>query len=528
MCEPTLVFRKFNDGFYNISLLKVFEKNKSKKLFVDETRYDMNQAKKALYYDYEFHIYELNFIVDENDEYDVEYYFEGEEKKYKIKIPSMQSKLNLIYTSCNEKCDDMKNNWKKVLDDIKKPHILIGGGDQVYADDVFKLESIKKLIEIYKNKPNEFLDYECNDEIKIEIEKFYINLYLEYHNTEYYSEILSTIPSINICDDHEIFDGYGSYNDYIQKSKLVNLIYESAYKFYLLFQHNIIDYVDKFEFGYFGEKCFNKIYKFNDSVIIGLDHRAERTRIQLFTEDTFNELTDKIKIIKNNYQNYIYLVGIPLFFPHNETIEKIIKLGEKNKIISKLLKSIGGTDCFGNFEGDDDVVYDSWNCNEHINDKYKIIDIIFNSDDDKNKKLIALSGDSHLGGLSKCELNGKTLYHFMCSGIGSINPTQAIGNFVELSLKKSSVKYEDNESVVSFIKFDKNYIIKCRNWMSLNFEEEFNCDFYCEIEQNPYVINKNTFLNTSKLDDFFAKIYYNFTKLFEKIKNCTITQKNKP
>lgn len=468
MCEPSLVFRKFDEKIYSVSLMNVFKNNETKSLFINNVEQNMELAKKTTYYDYEFHVYELNFDVKQKDEYEVEYYFE-EDKKYVIKIPSLESKLNLIYTSCNEKCDEMKKNWKNVAENNDGANILIGGGDQVYADDVFKLENTKKLIEIYKNNPGDFLNHECDDETKCQIEKFYIDLYLRYHNTEYYSKILATIPSINICDDHEFFDGYGSYNDYIQNSKLVQFIFQTAYKFYLLFQHNIVDQGDKCKLNYFGNRCFNKIYEFNDSVIIGLDHRAERTRNQLFTKETFDALESNISKIKNKFQNYIYLVGIPLFFPHYETIETIIKSGEKNKIINDLLKKIGGTDCFGNFEGLDDIVYDSWNCNEHINDKYKIVDIIFSSDIDHNKNFIVLSGDAHIAAMSKCELNKKTIYHYMCSGIGSINTTQTIGNVVEDSLIKCSVKIEDNCSMVSFVKFEKNYVINNRNWMSMNF-----------------------------------------------------------
>jgi hypothetical protein len=250
-----------------------------------------------------------------------------------------------------------------------------------------------------------------------------------------------------------------------------------------------------------------------------LDHRAERTRTQLFTEETFNELKCNINNIKNKFENYIYLTGIPLFFPHHETIEKIIKLGEKNKIIGDLLKKMGGVDCFGNFEGTDDIVYDSWNCNEHIQDKYKIVDLIFNSDDNDKKKLIVLSGDAHIAGLSKCELNKKIIYHFMCSGIGSINTTQAIGNFVELSLKKNSAFIEDNESLVSFVKFDKNYVINCRNWMTIDLEQHIDCKFHHEKDIIPYFIDENTFTKTSKYDTFFAYVFYYFGSFASKIKN---------
>jgi hypothetical protein len=53
------------------------------------------------------------------------------------------------------------------------------------------------------------------------------------------SEIVAAaqIPMINIWDDHDIIDGFGSYPRLLMNSPVFSAIGKVAFKYYLLFQH---------------------------------------------------------------------------------------------------------------------------------------------------------------------------------------------------------------------------------------------------------------------------------------------------
>lgn len=486
---PHLVFRSIKNNKFNVSLM-YFSKNNKNIECIFENFEDYTKKIKFIN-NCIFYIFELAIPM-KNERYLLNYTIET--NTYTINIPAISEKIQILYTSCNNKCTEMENNWKRVNNEYF--NILIGGGDQVYADDVFKLKCVENIVETYKKNKEEFLNHKLSDDDISCIENFYIDLYINYYSTNNYNVILSKIPSINILDDHEIFDGFGSYNDYINNSIFCAKIKEIAYKYYLIFQHHIFEETDKANFEYYGEYCYNKTYKFYDTIIFAIDHRAERTRNRLLTNNTFELLKNEVEKANYKYKNYLFLLGIPIAFPHCSTIEDIIKSGEKNKIISKLLMQIGGKNMFGEFEGYDDVIYDSWNCEEHEEEKNKILDLMFTLDTCNKEKIIILSGDSHLGGLSNITKNNKIIYHIMSSGIGSMNETNLIANFVEKQIKLSP-KIKENEIIINFIKYEDEYIIGCRNWIFLNFNESENTSykFYREDEGTPLIFTDDKFIN---------------------------------
>jgi hypothetical protein len=448
---PILVFRSFTNDSYNISILRITDISNYGELKINDNIIDSYEIQKLNYY---FRYYDVTIKLKEY-EFSQIYTFSEDDTKYTFLVPTVKSQLRLLYYSCNNKSSDMENNWNLCKSYQTNNHLMIGGGDQIYADDVFNIPCIEKLM----NNNEDY--YEISQKIKDEITKFYIETYLSYYNISSYRKLLYTLPSINILDDHDIFDGYGSYNENIQNSPIVKEIFKIAYDIYLLFQlHVTEDTKDKYDF--FGECGYNKIYKFNDTMIIAIDHRAERTQTNILHQNTEDILNNKIK--NNDCKYNIFLIGIPLFFPHDTTINKIIVSSKSNKILENILIKCGGKSVFGEFEGMDDIVYDSWSCDNHIAERNRLLNMMY----ELNGEIIILCGDSHIGGLAKCTKNNKTIYQIMSSGIGSEANTK-LTDLLEIYVNKNN-KYMINDMEINYIKLWKTYFIKNRNWIHLRID----------------------------------------------------------
>jgi hypothetical protein len=74
-------------------------------------------------------------------------------------------------------------------------------------------------------------------EMAEEVDKFYLSNYKDkFFKSPEYVNILPNIPGIYMWDDHEIFDGYGSYPDYIQNCPIMRNIFALAKKYFCMFQ----------------------------------------------------------------------------------------------------------------------------------------------------------------------------------------------------------------------------------------------------------------------------------------------------
>lgn len=71
-----------------------------------------------------------------------------------------------------------------------------------------------------------------------EAEGFYLKNYCTCFSEKGMKEAFASIPSVMIWDDHDIFDGWGSYPDDLLFSSVFQGIYQVACRFYLLFQHH--------------------------------------------------------------------------------------------------------------------------------------------------------------------------------------------------------------------------------------------------------------------------------------------------
>jgi PhoD related phosphatase len=135
---------------------------------------------------------------------------------------------------------------------------MLGGGDQIYNDGLPKRSKLFKAWLQISNLHHKF-STPFSKELADEMEEFYLLHYCEVSSLSvpaYPSGFIkgssatvilvkagtkivanAQIPMVNIYDDHDIIDGFGSYPALFNKCEVFSNLGRVAYKYYILFQH---------------------------------------------------------------------------------------------------------------------------------------------------------------------------------------------------------------------------------------------------------------------------------------------------
>lgn len=164
-------------------------------------------------------------------------------------VPAKGETMNIMFHSCNgfslsaepDHFNGPDPLWRDVLNSHQtRPfHVMIGGGDQIYNDKVMVETEIFQEWTKIKN-PHEKHHAPFSAELRAELETFYLERYSMWFSQGLFGLANCQVPMVNIWDDHDIIDGYGSYPDHFMRSPVFTGLGGIAYKYYLLFQHQSV------------------------------------------------------------------------------------------------------------------------------------------------------------------------------------------------------------------------------------------------------------------------------------------------
>lgn len=178
--------------------------------------------------------------------------------------------------------------WRDILNEHQtRPfHVMIGGGDQIYNDKVTAESAhFQEWLKI-KNAEDQY-DSLFDPEFRAEIENSFLEHYCMWFSQGLFSLVSSQIPMVNMWNDHEIIEGFGSYSDEFMQTPVISGLGRIAFKYYLLFQHHsVTEETDADEPSmllgaepgpYIKERSRNLFMSLGKGVaLLGLDERTER------------------------------------------------------------------------------------------------------------------------------------------------------------------------------------------------------------------------------------------------------------
>lgn len=250
-------------------------------------------------------------------------------------VPAKGTTMNMMFHSCNGFSLSVDTNtfsgpdpmWRDVLNSHQtRPfHVMLGGGDQIYNDAATTQTRLfgewsRSKNQLHKNAQS------FSAEMQDELEEFYLNRYAMWFSQGLFGMATSQIPMVNIWDDHDIIDGFGSYPDHTMSCPVMSGIGNVAYKYYMLFQHQALPLEDSSiepswllgaQPGPYINELSRSVYMSlgRQTALLGLDCRTERMRDEILSQETWDIVFDRLRreIVKGETTHLIVVLGIVSF-----------------------------------------------------------------------------------------------------------------------------------------------------------------------------------------------------------------------
>ncbi|KAL1868682.1 hypothetical protein Daus18300_005816 [Diaporthe australafricana] len=221
--------------------------------------------------------------------------------------------------------------WKDVLQknvECGGFHVQLGLGDQIYGDRLWKeVPLLKQWLSMQGRENRKNAQWTARHEE--DVSHAYFHYYTSHFDQPFIREAFAQIPHILQIDDHDIFDGFGSYPAYMQQSAIFKNIGRIAIEMYLLFQHhtsievlrNVNHDLDLFTITGTGWHFVK--YLGPSVVVVGPDLRSERNQNRVLAGPTYQGIFPKVAMLPPSVQHCIWMLSVPVVYPRLDTVETL-------------------------------------------------------------------------------------------------------------------------------------------------------------------------------------------------------------
>ncbi|KAK3336044.1 hypothetical protein B0T19DRAFT_26687 [Cercophora scortea] len=437
-------------------------------------------------------------------------------------VPAVNESMRIMFHSCNgfsvgtdEEAWSGPALWNDVIRRHKEVpfHVMIGGGDQIYNDGIRVTGPLQEWTGIAN--PKKRREYAFPETLRADCDDYYLNNYIRWYGTEPFASANGQIPQLNIWDDHDIIDGFGSYVNEFMKCDVFRGIGGLAHKYYMLFQHHLppppttyssdstptglagngqgsdpaqlintyvhpamteSNYIVGSQAGpYVAEHSHNIYTKLGARMcFLGIDARTERTRHQVNYPETYDQifgrLRDELTSAANSgtpFRHLILLLGVPIAYPRLTWLENIFAspvLGPI-KFMNRRM-GLGGS-FFNSFDGSVDLLDDlddHYTARTHKKERNHLIQRLQQICAEFSVRITILGGDVHLAALGRFYSNPKLniptendyryITNVVSSAIVNKPPPAAVANLLSRRNKIHHLNHDTDETLLKM--FDKD------------------------------------------------------------------------
>lgn len=411
------------------------------------------------------------------------YTLEGQD--YPFSIPVKAAMPIMAYASCNGFSSlKLMNNTPNPFaqwSSLRKKHaekgyqILMMGGDQVYADSMFDV--VPALHDWLALPLEEKITHAYTAPMAKAVERFYHQLYIKRWAQPDMAAMLACIPSIMMWDDHDIFDGWGSYDPRLQASPVYQGLFVSAKACFALYQLQLGP-AEVHPAAISGQTQYNLGMCLGTLTILALDMRGERTDSQVISQPSWKAVYDWMDAVTNQCSHLLVMSSIPVVYPDFTMLEKALSVFP------------------GQQELEDDL-RDHWNSNPHKQERLRLIHRLLDFSESKKCRVTLLSGDVHVGAVgviqstrSGGDESSRTLTQLTSSGIVHPPPPGMVLFFLENMVGKEMGDDRDITSVMTEFPGTRQYYIGARNWLALEPDAQQRIWANWHVENEPYPFTK--------------------------------------
>lgn len=396
---------------------------------------------------------------------------------------------------------------------LQRFHLLLMGGDQIYLDAIW--EDLPKLREWVAMPRAQQLAFKVSAALEAEIAAYYLDLYpqrwLPQHRKPWSAATptldaaaaLASVPSIMVWDDHDIFDGWGSFSCEMQHCPLFQVMFRHARRAFWVFQmqhvlDDLPDLVDVTPPGFTrqdpmlapiawpqvlagdamalplldAQPGFSAVYRTGPVVIVAADLRTERSRTQVMGGDTWAQLKRWLAQLRHPGQGgadgcqYLLLMSsVPVVHP---------KLP-----LAELLLDQWGQEHVTDSNADD--LKDHWSHDDHQGERKRLLEVLTELSRTQQIRVCMVSGDVHVatwGTVYRKDLPASQTWsqiHQLTSSAVVHPSLMGVMERLFLGWLNSSAKQPqpiDVQSVAEMMLFPGHdqYVKAARNWLALELD----------------------------------------------------------
>jgi len=361
---------------------------------------------------------------------------------YMFFLPAIEQSMNIMSYSCNGfslEADISTFKGSLWLDVLRKHnnqhyHVMVGGGDQIYCDSIkFSCPEFRHWLKHIKK--HSF--WKMSPTVRASLDHYYLNHYIEWFGKGYmeislgktcqilFPKVLHQIPQVNMFDDHDIIDGFGSYSKFTMSQSMFKGLGSSAFKYYMLFQHHTFPKEDlshekSWILGatpgpYIQENSRSVYARLGKEIaLVAVDCRTERTKRRICRESTYDHVFSRLEMeigsSNGEIKHLLVQLGVPICYPRMVWAETIMGstalyplkyIARKGWIFKGLVNEFDGS-----VELLDDL-NDHWCAKHHKAERNKFLVRLTKFGAENGVRITILSGDVHLCCMSRLYTNGK-------------------------------------------------------------------------------------------------------------------------
>ncbi|KAK5213232.1 hypothetical protein LTR41_000811 [Exophiala xenobiotica] len=424
-------------------------------------------------------------------------------------VPGRGQTMNMMFHSCNGFSLSVNPNnfsgpdplWRDVLNthQTRPFHVMIGGGDQIYNDRVM-LETQHFGEWTRMRNPAHKHHAPFTNEMKEELESFYLNRYAMWFSQGLFSMGASQIPMVNIWDDHDIIDGFGSYPHHFMATPVFSGIGSIAFKYYMLFQHQSVpeetaahepSWVLGREPGPYIKQASRSIFMHMGKHVafLGLDCRTERMRNEVLSVDTLDIVLERCRkeLIEGETKHLLVLLGVPIAYPRLVWLENVLtsRLMDPVKALGRAGFMKGGF--LNKFDGGVEILDDlddHWTSRNHKHERNDLVKDLQDLAAEKSCRITILSGDVHLAAIGQFHSNPKLripkdrdhryMPNIISSAIVNTPPSDMLADILNKRNKTHHLDMYTDENMIPMFTHDvdnkrrnNKQLLPRRNWCSI-------------------------------------------------------------
>jgi hypothetical protein len=413
----------------------------------------------------------------------ISYRIEGEPTAWEFHVPEKGAIPNMAYSSCTgfssnklmQKTEDPYGMVRNLIGQhTSNPyHLLMMGGDQIYADSMF--DTLPELHDWLPLSRQEKIDHPYTADMASAVERFYRELYVKWWGQKDLTTLLASIPTLMMWDDHDIFDGWGSYDPELQVSDVYKGLFASARAAFSLFQLQLAE-DEAHPARIPGQQTFSLGLNLGPLAILAPDMRSERSNSEVISQVSWKAVYDWLDTLTGDCTHLLVMSSIPVVHPDFSELEKALSIFP------------------GQQELEDDL-RDQWNSIPHKQERLRLIHRLLDFSGSRQSRVTLLSGDVHVGALglirdlrSNGGGTGQEIIQLTSSGIIHPPPQGVALFFLENAVGKEMSTDRDISSVMIEFPGTRQFYIGARNWLALepDAQRRIWANWHVEDQPDPY------------------------------------------